>query len=57
MPTPVDNLTTKSSEEEKQKAISECIDIEIAGGRPQRQAMAMCYSMAAVAIRRSRKGK
>ena len=46
MPTAVDNLNKDSSPDAIQKAISECIATEVKGGREQKQAVAMCYSMA-----------
>jgi len=46
MPTPVDNLTKKSSDKAIDAAISACIRIERRSGREQNQAVAMCYSMA-----------
>ena len=46
MPTPVDNLTGASSEEQIDTAISACIATEIRNGRPQAQAVAMCHSQA-----------
>jgi len=46
MPTAVDSLTKSSSPEQIREAIGSCISTEVDGGRPQDQAIAMCYSMA-----------
>jgi hypothetical protein len=46
MPVPeVDKLDTSSADEQVKAAISACIAAEVNGGRPQDQAIAMCYSM------------
>jgi len=45
-PTPVDNLTPNSSDEEMDKAVSSCISSEIRRGRAQDQAIAMCIGQA-----------
>ena len=46
MPTAVEGLSKDSSPDAIQKAISECISTEVRGGREQKQAVAICYSMA-----------
>lgn len=46
MPTPVDNLSKKSSDKAIDAAISACIRIERRSGREQNQAVKMCYEMA-----------
>jgi len=46
MPTAVDRLTKDSSDEAIDEAVSACIATEVRGGRDQKQAIAMCYSMA-----------
>lgn len=46
MPTAVDNLSKDSSDEQIQKAISQCIESEVNAGRDQDQAIAMCHEMA-----------
>lgn len=46
MPTAVDKLTKKSSDEQVKAAISDCIATEIRGGEERDRAQAMCYSMA-----------
>jgi len=39
-------LTKDSGDAQVQAAISDCIATEVKGGRPQDQAVAMCYEMA-----------
>ena len=46
MPTQVDSLTSDSSDEQVDEAISSCIASEVRRGRAQDQAVAMCHSMA-----------
>lgn len=46
MPTAIENLSKDSSPDEINKAISSCIATEVDSGREQKQAVAMCYSMA-----------
>ena len=49
----IEALTAKSSDGAIQAAISECISAEVEAGREQRQAIAMCYSMARKATKKS----
>ena len=46
MPTAVDKLTKNNSPDAIQKAIGECIAMEIRGGEEKDRAVAMCYNMA-----------
>ena len=47
MPHPgIEKLSKESSDEATDEAISSCIAAEVRGGRDQKQAIAMCHSMA-----------
>ena len=46
MPTQVDRLTKDSSPEAVKAAVSQCISVEVDGGKTPKQAAGMCYGMA-----------
>jgi len=46
MPTAIDKLSKDSSDAQIKASISDCIATEVHNGRDQKQAIAMCYSMA-----------